>query len=237
MNLVNTLLAESETLPPFDSFYQYVIAGNGLFIRAEDSRLAALIPIADDLTLHGLVTLAPLVTLKLPRVPGVYLESIWQSARRHLPNEAMYQIGYDAAIVDDIRFMWRVIMPRPLAEPTPTALQFSDQPETVIDLHSHATMDAFFSATDDDDERGFRLYCVIGKVETDTPEILCRVGVYGHHMLIPADLIFEGIERFIDKFAEWEARDEMKYGKDELSIESEPGIAQTESGLLIARYS
>lgn len=238
MNLVNAILAESVTLPPITALgYEYVIAGNGLFVRAEDSRLAALIPIADDLTLHGLVALESFVELKPPRLPSVYLDSILQSARRHLPNEAMYQIGYDAAIVDDVRFMWRITMPRPLADATPTALNFSDLPETVIDLHSHGAMDAFFSPTDDSDEKGFRIYVVIGKVDTDTPEILCRVGVYGHHMLIPADRIFEVPDVFTDKCVECQLQDEMKYGRDELRIENEPGISETESGLLVARYA
>ncbi len=237
MQLVNSILAESETLPQIDAVgYQYVVAGNGLFIRAEDSRLAALIPIADDFTLYGLVALESVVVFKLPRIPGEYLLAIWQSARRHLPNEAMYQLRYDNFVPDMTRNAWRITMPRDLAAPTPTSLAFDDQATAVIDLHSHGAMDAFFSETDNGDERGFRFYCVIGKVDTDTPEILCRVGVYGHHMLIPADRIFEVPDVFTDKCVEWQLQDEMKYGRDELSIALEPGISETESGLLVARY-
>lgn len=214
MNLVNAILAETETLPPISALgYEYVVAGNGIFIRAEDSRLSALVPIADDLTLHGLVALEPFVEFKLPRVPEAFLRAILESARRHLPNEAMYQ--FIRPEQDPLNYLyngWGCRVPRDLAAPTSVSLDFDDDAHAVIDLHSHATMDTFFSTTDDADERGFRVYCVIGKVDTDTPEILCRVGVYGHHMLISADTIFEGIGIFRD--AEEDARAE-KYA-DEL---------------------
>jgi hypothetical protein len=60
----------------------------------------------------------------------------------------------------------------------------------LIDLHSHALMDPFFSRTDNKDEQGFRIFAVIGKVN-EKPLILVRVGVYGNYWNIPADLVFE----------------------------------------------
>ena len=52
-------------------------------------------------------------------------------------------------------------------------------------------MPAFFSSTDDADERGFRLYAVLGKVNTLNPEILVRIGIFGHYSLIKASSVFE----------------------------------------------
>lgn len=65
-----------------------------------------------------------------------------------------------------------------------------------IEVHSHHTMAPFFSATDDRDEIGFKIYAVIGRLDT-RPAILCRVGIYGHYQEIPASWVFEipaGIE-------------------------------------------
>ena len=42
------------------------------------------------------------------------------------------------------------------------------------------TLPAFFSATDDRDEQGFRIYGVAGRLYTPRPELRLRVGVYGH---------------------------------------------------------
>lgn len=233
MNLVNAILAESETLPPLTALgYEYVVAGNGLFIRAEDSRLAALVPIADDLTLHGLVALEPSVEFKLPRVPEAYLLAVWQSARRHLPNEAMYQL-----LCDDKR--WRIVMPRDIASPTPISLDFDDDSNTVIDLHSHARTEAFFSPTDDSDERGLRGYCVVGKVDTEQPEVLCRVGVYGHHLLIAADTLFESLGPFRDVYddvVQERLAERNEPSRDIFNGAPESNIAQTESGWRVARF-
>jgi hypothetical protein len=60
----------------------------------------------------------------------------------------------------------------------------------LIDLHSHATLEPFFSPTDNKDEQGFRIFAVIGKVN-EKPEIRVRVGVYGNYWKIPADMVFE----------------------------------------------
>ncbi|MBI4284525.1 MAG: Mov34/MPN/PAD-1 family protein, partial [Chloroflexi bacterium] len=59
-------------------------------------------------------------------------------------------------------------------------------PNTVVDIHSHAGMSAFFSSTDNRDEQGLRLYMVVGRLDTLAPEREMRVGVYGYFS--PVDL-------------------------------------------------
>ena len=50
----------------------------------------------------------------------------------------------------------------------------------MAEFHSHGRHRAFFSATDDRDEQGFRVYGVVGRLDTSTPELTLRLGVYGH---------------------------------------------------------
>ncbi len=193
MNISNAIMANSSELPPIgDVLYQYVIAGNGLFIRAEDSRLKALVQIAPA-QLTGLADLLEFAELKIPRVPARWLHSILASAIRHMPDEAMYQFLWDGS-------EWRCLMPAQAG--TPTALHFADDGQAVIDLHSHNSMAAFFSMTDDADEQGLRFYAVIGKIATWQPEIRVRVGVYGHHLDVPADMVFDDLGPFTDRFGE-----------------------------------
>ncbi len=54
----------------------------------------------------------------------------------------------------------------------------------------HGNMDAFWSETDDMDERNGRLYAVVGKVDDPKPEIRLRVGVYGNWMSLPVTALF-----------------------------------------------
>ena len=174
-NLVGVVMATEPTLPPIgDAAYQYVVAANGLFVRAEDSRIKALVPVATTEHLsHGLCPVEPFVRLKVPKVPYAFLLSLHKSAVKHVPNEAMYQLAYTAGSG------WECWMPSQTT--TPTAVRFQDTGRSTIDLHSHNSMNAFFSQTDDEDELGFRFYIVIGRLRrVEWPQILCRVGVYGH---------------------------------------------------------
>lgn len=197
MMISNALMAETSELPPLgDVLYQYVVAANGLFIRAEDSRSVALVKVASA-RLTGLVDLVPGAHLKVERVSGLWLLSMLRSARRNMPNEAMYQLLFTA----DPAKPWICQMPDQIG--SPTALRFADDGRAVIDLHSHNSMAAFFSDTDNADEQGFRFYAVIGRIDTPRPEIRVRVGVYGHHLAVPATTVFADLGPFVDRYGEY----------------------------------
>ena len=61
----------------------------------------------------------------------------------------------------------------------------------VMDVHSHNTMAARFSKTDDLDEQATRLYMVIGRLDRFYPEIRCRFACGGRHVEIPAEDVCE----------------------------------------------
>lgn len=220
MKIATVHLAETPDLPAVEGFYQYVIAREGLYLRAANDALEAMVLVAPaDRDLNGLAELAEYVQLRIPHIPGPFLTAVRASARRNLPNEAMYQFRREGN-------EWKVAMPKQFA--TPVSLTFDDQPETLLDLHSHGAMSAFFSSTDNGDEQGLRLYVVIGKVDSDAPEILCRVGVYGHFLTVSATDIFESLGLFVDKGTE-----------HDLSIENEPDSTETETATnrLVAHLS
>lgn len=61
----------------------------------------------------------------------------------------------------------------------------------VMDVHSHNTMAARFSRTDDLDEQATRLYMVIGRLDRYYPDIRCRFACGGRHVEIPAEDVCE----------------------------------------------
>lgn len=61
----------------------------------------------------------------------------------------------------------------------------------VADIHSHNSMDAFFSGTDDGDEKEDRIYGVIGKLNTNSVKILLRAGCGGNYVDLKPESIFE----------------------------------------------
>ena len=64
----------------------------------------------------------------------------------------------------------------------------------VAEFHSHGGSRAFFSATDDRDEQGFRIYGVVGRLDALRPELRLRVGVYGHFAPVDWSQVFGGPE-------------------------------------------
>ena len=86
--------------------------------------------------------------------------------------------------------------------PEQTASRFSVKSETnpafdgdryihYIDIHSHGSMKAFFSAVDNADEKATRVYVVVGNVLDDLPEIKARISNGGKHLEINPDDVFE----------------------------------------------
>lgn len=61
------------------------------------------------------------------------------------------------------------------------------------DIHSHNSMDAFFSPTDDQDEKSTRLYMVVGRLDKFFPDIEARFFCGGTHVSIEPSLVIEDL--------------------------------------------
>lgn len=61
----------------------------------------------------------------------------------------------------------------------------------IMDVHSHGRYPAFFSRIDDDDEKGIRLYMVIGNMDKKEHTYKIRAGMAGIFGILELDEIFE----------------------------------------------
>ena len=75
---------------------------------------------------------------------------------------------------------------------TAASLVYAPPAGVVAEVHSHGRARAFFSATDDRDEQGLRIYGVAGRLDTPLPELRLRVGVYGHFAPVALGQVFAG---------------------------------------------
>jgi PRTRC genetic system protein A len=185
--LVQHLIVQDDgKLPSIPNcLYAYVMAGNGVFLYAKRDDLEVLIPISSA-TIVGLPPLEPFVNM--PRVPMVLMHHILKASKENLPNEILFWFNFDHE-----RQVWNLDAPLQICRPASVFPLDKSDPlgiKALIDLHSHALLDPFFSRTDNRDEQGFRIFTVIGKVN-EQPEIRVRVGVYSNYWNIPASMIFE----------------------------------------------
>ena len=175
-NLVQHLIVQDDgKLPAIPNcLYAYIMAGNGVFLYAKRDDLEVLIPISRA-TIAGLPLLEPFVNV--PRVPAILMHHILQASKENLPNEILFWFNFD----HDLQ-VWNVDAPVHICRPASAFPVDKSDPlgiKALIDLHSHARMEPFFSPADNKDEQGFRIFAVIGKVN-EKHEIRVRVGVYGN---------------------------------------------------------
>ncbi|MFA4836769.1 MAG: Mov34/MPN/PAD-1 family protein [Dehalococcoidia bacterium] len=161
-------------------FYDYILASNGIFMRSESPLLRATIRIANA-EVRGLAPLEEKVELAHGKIPSwmgrLALNTLASVRDREMYLAITFQNGYR------LRF--------PAQERHTASVTFDRVPNTVIDIHSHGLMGAFFSETDNTDEQGMGIYVVVGKLNEAVPEALLRVGVYGYFKELVWEDIFE----------------------------------------------
>lgn len=199
-NLVTYHVHKHDHLPGNNALaYQYILAGNGVFVRAETRFFTALLPVT-ACTVRGLKPLSHSFHLHVPRMPARLLDTILSDARRaRRPDEGRSTNGLNEVLYQFHHHGQTVHVKKPPQQATAVSVLApgSNEANILCDLHSHGNMSAFFSQTDDADEQAAKLYAVIGKLDT-APEIRLRVGVYGYWLSLPITAVFTGNGPFKD---------------------------------------
>lgn len=155
--------------------YDYVLAANGLLVRAEKvtgaglALLRATVLVAEA-GVRGLAPLEPRLELPQGKVPG----DLWRAALR------MAQLRWPQELYLAITWRGCYQLEVPEQEATPGSIRYTALPDTVVDIHSHGGMGGFFSSTDNADDRGFRISVVVGHVDRLLKDTAARISVYGH---------------------------------------------------------
>ena len=134
--------------------------------------------------------------LSLPRLPAALLTQIIAFFRRVCVDygrdvEALVNVLWDREKGEYV-----LHVPPQRIDKASVETDLSAQPDPsrylhVMDVHSHNTMAARFSRTDDLDEQATRLYMVIGRLDRYYPDIRCRFACGGRHVEIPAEQVCE----------------------------------------------
>jgi PRTRC genetic system protein A len=179
---------------PTSTALEYLVAENGVFARAIRPGIEVEMPISQhEQSLKGLARVEPHIQV-IPLVPEELLIQIWRSscqacANPNHPLEMLFHLLW-------VNGQWQLVIP----EQTQTVIScqpvetdsHSSAHQATIEIHSHGSMRAFFSDQDNRDESfGFRIFGVLGKVRSIRPEILMRVGLFGHCWNIPAAQVFQ----------------------------------------------
>ncbi len=172
--------------------YDYVLGAGGLYVQSESAHLTARVVVA-PCEVRGLAPVAEKVHLTPGPIPAGLFELGLRWFQNDPDTERFFAVRWDGR-------SYRLVVPPQLG--TATSLAYAPPAGVVAEFHSHGTSRAFFSATDDGDEQGFRIYGVAGRLDTDRPELSLRVGVYGHFAPVEWFQVFDGPAqglRLVDK--------------------------------------
>jgi len=161
-------------------FFDYIMASNGIFMRSESPLLRATIRVVEA-NVRGLAPLEDKVEMVHGKIPAwmgrLVLDTLASARDREAYLAITFQNGYR------LRF--------PTQERHTASVRFDRVPNTVVGIHSHGLMGAFFSETDNIDEQGIGIYVVVGKLNDAVPEALLRAGVYGYFKELVWEDVFE----------------------------------------------
>lgn len=216
-NLIKYIIHKEPSLPPYSAIaYEYIMASNGIAAPRRGLRssyaqrtvwMCVIIPVvqAPPGTVRGLHLLTASITLKVrragmpvPLIPASVLQDILADARLIRTetgqlNEVLYRFHHNGKTIN---------LRRPSQNATAMSVKATGDggADVILEIHSHGNMKAFWSNTDNRDEKGFRVYGVIGRLDSSAPQIRLRIGIYGYHYPITQDLIFSNTNNspFID---------------------------------------
>lgn len=161
-------------------FYDYILAREGLYIRAKNALLSATVCIAPE-EVRGLASLGESVELVHGKIP-IYLLDLVLSAMCSKTYVEQY-----FAIIWDGGYTLRM----PTLSQGAGSVRYEVLPNTIMDLHSHTFgKSPHFSDIDDRDEQGFRLYAVVSGLRDLFPTVAIRLGIYGYFVPVGKGEIF-----------------------------------------------
>ncbi len=212
---MGTPIADDESAPPFTTtpslagyhivtdvarlpaiaeghLYNYLLAGNGLFLQAQRPECSALMRIAPA-QVRGLPALRSRLRVRFPRVPvDLVREMVRLSAVAAREPGGGLEVLLYLSVQDG---NWRLL--RPPQEQALSSVQLAPDAareslmQALIDVHSHPFPMRDFSATDDQSDRGAFRFAVLIADPADAPSLHARLCVYGAFLEVPPSLLLE----------------------------------------------
>lgn len=176
--------------PLANNGHRFLVAQDGLWLEVKRPWLHLVWPVAEN---HHQVampygSLEPKVSFLCPGIPGSLIKRFTDDARAALPNEFAAWITWNEQT--------KAFAYRPLTSTSagPAHLKLDrpvlgEQEHLVMDVHSHATMKAFFSKEDNRDDAGeVKLSVVFGRLGSDQ-SMSSKIRLCANGVVIPAQIL------------------------------------------------
>ena len=165
--------------------YEYLLAGNGVILRAQRKEFAVSVPLVFR-EIKGLPTGFVGIRWLKPKVPSRVWDEICKHARisnsKENFREELYLIYWDS---ERYAWQWSTSSRDRTYASTIADDRRPEYSEACIEIHTHPEGAYQFSSADDRDESGkFRIFGIIADVH-DKPKFRFRCGIYDHLTPVP----------------------------------------------------
>ncbi len=189
---VEHLIAGRE-IPPIKAIkFDYLLAGNGLFIRAKRKEFSVCLPL--KLTnVKGLPDVNNEIVWHKPRIPSRIWQEILSNARSDSDSaefkEDVYVVYWHEK---QAKWHWKNIGKKRSYASTIADDELEEYSKACLEIHTHPPNATYFSQMDDADEQGkFRIFGILIDVHNPNPQLRFRCGIYDYFVQIPADDVGE----------------------------------------------
>ena len=198
-NFVEHKIASSDTESITAIKFEYLLAGNGLFIRAKRREFSVCLALWRGVVKNLPVAASGIVWNK-PQIPARIWQEILETARSASEpsdfKEDVFIIFWSEADGD---WKWFKVSRERSWAATIADDTLEEYGEACIELHTHPPGAIHFSLADDEDESGkFRLFGILTDVHAPKPKIRFRCGVYEYFVQIPASYVSEMPAEIVD---------------------------------------
>lgn len=179
--------------------FEYLMAGNGLFIRAKRREFSVCLPVCSQ-QIKGLPNSNSGIVWHKPKIPVGIWEEILSEAR--WAND-FTKFKEDVFVVfwheESCEWRWKRISRERKKAATIADDTLLEYGEACIELHTHPKGANHFSQADDADECGkFRIFGILTGIHSIFPKLRLRCGVFDNFFQIPVDFVSEMPRGFID---------------------------------------
>lgn len=191
--------------------YEYLMAGNGLFIRAKRNEFTACLPLFEQ-TIKGLPEIQTGIFWHKPKISPLLWRHILEHAQANTSRDDFKENLYVVYWRDELSdWFWTPISRERRRAATIAEDSRSEYGEACLELHTHPAGAIHFSRDDDADERGkFRIFGILTDIH-QIPKIRFRCGIYDFFGQIPAVWVGEMPDGIIDlNKVDWEIKRILK---------------------------
>lgn len=198
-NFVEHKIASLETENITAVKFEYLLAGNGLFIRARRREFSVSLALCLK-AIKGLPAAESGIFWCKPQIPARVWREILETARAgSAPSDFKEDVFMIFWSESDGEWKWWKASRARSWSATIADDSAPEYGQACIELHTHPPGAIHFSPADDCDESGkFRVFAILTDIHTEKPKIRFRCGVYEYFVQVPALWISDMPEEIID---------------------------------------